>query len=412
MAAADAHEGPPPGGLESPFLDHEFAPGPDREPWSSRLDGLEAETPFLGEFAPPAVEEDEEEETPRPCRGIIGGIDDRRPVRQAWDVPHRWICQISARRTKGGQRLKFGPVGTGVLISPRFVLTAAHLLRHSEQDERGQWVDTVAEQVFVTPARNDGAPSGRREPFGRYEARRWHLAPRYDSRARDAGRFDFALIELREFAGARRTALLNHQPLCFWGSRQCGGNTVLEVVPPAAIAGRRAFTAGYPDDLGGGTRPHATAGTLSGVDLPGRREIMNYDADGCPGQSGSPIWIERDGRRCLVGIFTKVGTVTDVTTGLVTGNEAVRITQDVFDQISRWLEAVMETPWLETPEEAEPEVADEWAEAPDDAEAPAVAFEAFSTVEDERGDDSEVVQLEEEAAGAEAAHDDAQGATA
>lgn len=381
----------PLGGLESPFLDGELAAGPDREQWLSRLGFLEAETPFLGEL---------EDEAPRPCPGIIGD-DDRRPVRQAWDVPHRWICQIWTRRTKGGKPLKPGPVGTGVLISPRFVLTAAHLLHHSERDQRNQFVDSVATEVWVTPALNSAAPSGREQPFGRYKARTWHLSPRYNPRGADSRRFDFAVIELEQFAGAKRTALLNNQPLCFWGSRQCGSGTVLEVLPANQVGGRMAFTAGYPDDLGGGTRPHVTSGTLRGVDIPGRREIMNYDADGCHGQSGSPIWIERDGRRFLVGIFTFVGAVTDATTGRITGNEAVRITQDVFDQISRWLEAVMETPWLEAPEPVEPEVADEWSETTDDAEAPVVALEELSTVEDERGDDSEVFQLDESATGPE-----------
>lgn len=407
MAADDANEAPGPplplDVLESPFLDREVSAGPGREEWGARLDVLEAESPFLSGFAPlgPGVVEPEEESelADKPCTGIIGN-DDRVPVRQAWDIPHRWICQISSRRRKGGKQLKFGPVGTGVLISPRFVLTAAHLLRDSEKDDRGQWVDSESEQVFVTPARNDAASGGRTAPFGRYEARGWRFPPKYNPRSPEVWKHDYALIELKEPAGAKRTPLLNNEPLCFWGSRQCGGNTVLEVVPATQLAGRRAFTAGYPGDLGGGTRPHVTSGMLSGVDIRGRREIMNYDADGCPGQSGSPIWIERDSRRCLVGIFTKVGTGYDAATGNVSLNQAVRITQDVFDQISRWLEAVLETPWLEAPESLEYEGAEQWSEAADEGEQP-VAFERLSTVEDERGDDSEVVQFEDEEAEAE-----------
>jgi len=221
------------------------------------------------------------------------------------------------------------------------------------------------------------------------------VSPRYSPRSTEKWRHDYALIELKEPAGAKRTPLLNHQPLCFWGSRQCGGNTVLEAVPATQLAGRRGFTAGYPGDRGGGTQPHATSGMLSGIDIQGRREIMNYDADGCPGQSGSPIWIERDGRRCLAGIFTKVGTGYDAATGIVSLNQAVRITPDVFAQISRWLEAVLETPWLEAPESLEHEGAEKLSEATDEAELP-VALERLSTIEDERGDDSEVVQFEDE----------------
>jgi len=74
----------------------------------------------------------------RPCTGIIDG-DNRRPVARAWDVPFRWICQISSRQRKNGALQRFGPAGTGLLISPRFVVTAAHLLRDSERDEHNQW---------------------------------------------------------------------------------------------------------------------------------------------------------------------------------------------------------------------------------------------------------------------------------
>jgi V8-like Glu-specific endopeptidase len=309
---------------------------------------------------------EEDDEINRPCTGIIGN-DDRRPVNQAWDIPHRWICQISAQRRKGGRLMQFGPLGTGVLISPHFVLTAAHLLHGSKQDNRGQWVDSIAERVVVTPARDDNAGSNS-EPFGKYDAKVWHLCPKYNARATDSWKYDYAIIQLEKPVGATRARVLNNKRLYFWGSREGGGNTNLEVLPANQIAGRTGFTAGYPGDLGGGTKPYATSGMLSGVDIRNRREVMGYDADGCPGQSGSPIWIERNGKRELVGIFTMVGTGYDATTGSVSLNQAVRITQEVFDQISKWLEAVKETPWLDAQESDWYEVADEgpWSTQEDD----------------------------------------------
>jgi hypothetical protein len=115
------------------------------------------------------------------------------------------------------------------------------------------------------------------------------------------------------------------------------------------------------------------------MDVHGRREVMDYDADACNGQSGSPIWIEKDGKRYLVGILTKMGTGKDVTTNKVVGNSAVRITQEVFDQISLWLEAAMENPWLHEAGESERlELREEQAEAaPDqhDLEVPPQAAE-------------------------------------
>jgi V8-like Glu-specific endopeptidase len=292
--------------------------------------------------------EEENQLAEESCTGIIGS-DNRVPVNQAWDIPYRWVCQISARRRKGGALQKFGPAGTGILISPRFVLTAAHILRSSKKDERGQWVDSEAEYVVVTPARNEDAGANK-APFGQFEARRWQLCPKYNPRSADAWKHDYAVIELKEPAGAKRAPVLSNALLCFWGSRECGGNTNLEVLDAAQLAGRTAYTAGYPADRGDGTRLFSASGMLSNVDIPGRLEIMNYDADGCPGQSGSPIWIERDGKRYLAGIFTEVGTVSDAATGRVSGNNAVRLTRGVLDQISRWLEAVMETPWLDNRE--------------------------------------------------------------
>src|SRR5215467_10207211 len=90
--------------------------------------------------------EEENQLSEEPCLGIIGN-DDRRPVAQAWDIPYRWICQISTTRRKGGVQQKFGPAGTGILISPRFVLTAAHILRNSKKDNRGLWIDSESEYV-------------------------------------------------------------------------------------------------------------------------------------------------------------------------------------------------------------------------------------------------------------------------
>ncbi len=96
--------------------------------------------------------------------------------------------------------------------------------------------------------------------------------------------------------------------------------------------------AAAPDDLLGGRALNIAGYPLS----PGRAKyqyfhgryakslepsFIEYETDTSGGQSGSPVWIQHQGKRFAVGIHTAGGPA---------GNRAVRIDPDVFHRLRVW----------------------------------------------------------------------------
>jgi V8-like Glu-specific endopeptidase len=255
----------------------------------------------------------------RKGHGIIG-TDDRRPVRNPLEIPCRFICQLWVRqRDSNGKVTHSG--ATGLLVSPRHVLTAAHVLISEDTDDRGQWVKTTATEVRVTPARDGGD-----RPFGTATALLpARIAPGWSPRQKNPG-FDYALLTLDTALGEQTFKRLGGKMLGYWGSLGAGGGTTLRAARADALNGRTAITAGYPNDRGGNESPFITRGALSGADA--RLRHMNITADACEGQSGSPVWLTIDGRHCLVGMMVMV---------LERTNVALRIGVEVCRQLCLWM---------------------------------------------------------------------------
>jgi glutamyl endopeptidase len=218
---------------------------------------------------------------------VVIGRDDRIRVRNTTAYPWRCICSLRIRARDGSNW-----IGTGWMISPRTVVTAGHCLYiHS----RGGWVS----RIEVIPGRNGGS-----RPFGSCTSstlrsvRGW---TRSKKRSHDYG----AIIMPRNCSFAGR--------LGWFGFANQSTLSLL---------GRTVNLSGYPGDKPAGTQWWHARGIRFATS---RRLIYNIDTAG--GQSGSPVWRLRNGKRYAVGIHTN---------GSPLGNSATRISRPVFRNLKAW----------------------------------------------------------------------------
>ncbi|MEO8450182.1 MAG: trypsin-like peptidase domain-containing protein [Gemmatimonadota bacterium] len=304
--------------LLSPFLDAEMpATRPPQDRPGRRMDLASPFAQALGETGSGPMEEALVSTACTPSGSGIIGDDDRRKVADSLEAPCRWICQLWIRRKDSDGNVTVTGA-TGVLISPRHVLTVAHALLEAKKDDHGRWITYEATDVRATPAR-----SGDHRPLDTYPATLPPMiAPKYDPKGTRVDR-DFAILTLDTAVGDKELAAIGGAKLGYWGS--AGGKGSLQPVPAAQLQGKTAITVGYPGDHGGDTG-YLSTGRLSGVYE--SRPIMDISADACQGQSGSPVWINVDGKHCLVGMMVMV---------TPTSNLAIRVSADVCRQLCAWM---------------------------------------------------------------------------
>ena len=290
----------------------------------------------------------------------IHGNDDRVAVSNMLAVPYRWICQLAIRQRRS-DNVVVRTGATGVLVSPRHVLTVAHAITGSTRDDRNQLITYEAFDIMVAPAR-DGSDL----PFGKVSAT-WpaHIAPGWNAKGMPAA-FDYALLTLEKSIGAETYKRLSAATLCYWGAISCGHPAVAYRVDPTTLRGVTARTAGYPKDRGNAESAHETTGVLSRVVANSR--TMQYSADACQGQSGSPVWVTVDTRHTLVGIVSRVGA--DSTT-------VVRVTREMSRQLRKWMGGASEAFVEPAPPKA--------PESPEGEQWSAPAFESDAVREESEG---------------------------
>lgn len=305
--------------------------------------------------------------------------DHRNPVHATLTVPFRFICSLC---------VDFGvdpnnPTdmllanGSGILVSPRHVLTCAHVVQmlSSNKDKTGWKVGSLAHRVFVVPARNHAAKRKiNRLPRGILETQRIRVSNVF-SEAKKQGRlitdpellqFDYALLTLKK--------PIDRKNFGFWGTF---GSTI-RTTTENEIRNKLASIAGYPADKcllkpasGSATREmlrncflksvppvcedssckcllsniastewsvSSTVVNSSAGHLNAPRTLL-LEAVVCGGMSGSPIWIKQDKEFVLIGILQ--GKELHET---LTLTPAIRIHNIMLSEMRKWIQDDGEKP--------------------------------------------------------------------
>lgn len=223
---------------------------------------------------------------------VVIGVDDRIAVGddQIRSNPWRQICALRIKAASGEQY-----VGTAWFIAPSVLATAGHCVYLRNEDGWATSIDVIP------------SLAGNVEPYGRTTATRFaSVAGWRDTGDRD---FDYGVIFLDEPDLGLRV-----------------GNFAVEAPADADLDNALSRIAGYPFDRDRATRQYYHERPLLRV-TPTR---VRYDIDTFGGQSGSPIWMQVEGRGAVaIGIHT---------TGTVTGNSGTRISEPVLDNLITWTE--------------------------------------------------------------------------
>lgn len=205
---------------------------------------------------------------------LVGPRDSRIHIVRTRKYPFSNVCHLG--RDFGGGRQSGC---SGMVISPRLVLTAAHCLY---SHRRGG----APRKITVSPGRRDRDTF----PFGRIVATRYYVPGEY-IRARNSSRqrkrYDYGVIVLPE----PYRKLQSFPPL------KALTDAEVRVLQRSGLVG----VSGYPADRPVGTQWYHKE-RLKGASA--RR--LKYTVDTCPGHSGSPVWITKDGSSnvTVVGVHT------------------------------------------------------------------------------------------------------------
>ncbi|MCP4582498.1 MAG: serine protease [candidate division Zixibacteria bacterium] len=218
---------------------------------------------------------------------VVIGRDDRVRITNTRAYPWRCICSLLITARDNSRW-----IGTGWLCGPGTVITAGHVVY---MHRHGGW----ARRIEVIPGRNAAS-----RPFGSVTVT--HLRSvkgwtRKRKRSHDYG----AIILPSSNKYGNRLGYFGFANLSFF-----------------SLMGLKVNLSGYPGDKPAGTQWwHARR-----IKFVTPRTLV-YNIDTAGGQSGSPVWRLRKGKRHAVGIHTN---------GSTAGNSATRITRPVYKNIKKW----------------------------------------------------------------------------
>ena len=259
-------------------------------------------------------------------RGAIGEAAGSITLQRVADVitlPYRWICALEVDFPPGSGRQPTTVKSTGVLISPRHVLTAAHNVAKRDPPARpdqvsGDRVDAV--RVRVTPGLDSTKSlAGRRSPVGSVDLKPgdWWIPSQYFPASLLC--WDFAVLTL-----PKELPLVNKMTYGHWSDPRYAPRTALAPVAEGSLVGSTVSFAGYaagncsrsctpcdgssaaPDSIPLSKGWLATQAESSGLVVPGGRVhndegIVLFTGQTCVGMAGSPVW-QKSGSLRLVAL--------------------------------------------------------------------------------------------------------------
>lgn len=275
-------------------------------------------------------------------RRVIGAGDSRKKVRQVGNikkVPFRWICtfKVTFRDPDDTAKHREFEGGTGVLISPNHILTAAHVVYADIPGSRG----TIKRQKALRIRAYIGRDGGTSSAIEISDSQSIAFLPAF-KRDMDV-RCDFAVIKLKEKVGLRKSKKLNGQVLGYWGSPKWGQNTHIKALTTDYLKTQIVNVGGYPKGKNGMQylaydKVKSAPPTAKGTPI---KELITYLVDTGDGQSGAPVWkyIKSSGKRYLVAVHhgSCVASLDGcIKSGKVTSNLGVLITPAILKQIQSW----------------------------------------------------------------------------
>ncbi|MEQ8816095.1 MAG: trypsin-like serine protease, partial [Thalassobaculum sp.] len=227
--------------------------------------------------------------------GIIG-TDDRTQVPDTTAFPNAAVVRIEIDWDGDGS---YEGWGTGAMISPDDVLTAAHVL----------WNPTYgyAQNVRVIPGIDVGS-----QPFGSVNSSTLHVSEQYQdlrtSGSQTQYQHDVGIINLGTSIG------------------DSTGTFAIQANSGHGLIGSSVTTAGYPGDFSGGLAQYTASGSVVYSEY---HDLIRFSdtIDVAGGQSGSPMWVSLDGQLTAVGVLAGAGN---------SSNAGATITSDYYNLISGW----------------------------------------------------------------------------
>lgn len=227
---------------------------------------------------------------------ILGPVDRRTAVADPTASPWNMICSLRIRTASGIEG-----IGTGWIAGPRTIITAGHCVYSTVL--MGGWAKSIEVRL--------GFDNGN-ALLGSFTSATFDCLPAW--KKFELSEFDIGCIHLSE----------DIDPAI--------GSFAIAALTDAELQDELVHIAGYPGDLSNGARQYHHGNRIKRTD-PKR---IFYDIDTYEGQSGSPVWLYRDGEPGPVVVGTHAYGI-DPALAPLSANSGPRMTAAVMAAVQSWV---------------------------------------------------------------------------